>query len=32
VEVLSQSTRRHDRDVKLDGYRAIPTVDEILLV
>ena len=32
VEVLSPSTRRYDRDVKLDGYRAIPTVEEILLV
>jgi Uma2 family endonuclease len=32
VEVLSPSTRRVDRDVKLDGYRAIPTVEEILLV
>ena len=32
VEVLSPSTRRYDRDIKLDGYRAIPTVEEILLV
>jgi len=32
VEVLSPSTRRYDRDIKLDGYRAIPTIEEILLV
>jgi Uma2 family endonuclease len=32
IEVLSSSTRRYDRDTKLDGYRAIPTVEEILLV
>jgi len=32
VEVLSPSTRRYDRDVKLDGYRSISTVEEILLV
>jgi Uma2 family endonuclease len=32
VEVLSPSTRRYDRDIKLDGYRTIPTVEEILLV
>ena len=32
VELLSPSTRRYDRDIKLDGYRAIPTVEEILLV
>ncbi len=32
IEVLSPTTRRQDRDVKLDGYRAIPTVAEILFV
>lgn len=32
VEVLSPSTRQHDRDLKLDGYREIPSVQEILLV
>lgn len=32
VKVLSPGTRRHDRDVKLDGYRAIASVHEILLV
>ncbi len=32
VEVLSPGTRRYDRDSKLDGYREIPTVAEILFV
>ena len=32
VEVLSPGTGRHDRDSKLDGYRAIPTVAEIVFV
>jgi Uma2 family endonuclease len=32
IEVLSPTTRRQDRDVKLDGYRAMPTVAEILFV
>jgi len=32
VEILSPSTRQHDRDVKLDAYRAIPSVAEIWLV
>jgi Uma2 family endonuclease len=32
VEVLSPNTRRYDRDVKLDGHRAIPRVEENLLV
>jgi Uma2 family endonuclease len=32
VEVLSPGTRRYDRDTKLDGYRAIPTVAEIIFV
>jgi len=32
IEVLSPSTRQHDRDLKLDGYREISSVQEILLV
>jgi Uma2 family endonuclease len=32
VEVLSPSTERHDRRVKLPAYRQIDTVEEILLV
>ena len=32
VEVLSPSTRRADRDVKLDGYRDMPSIREILFV
>ncbi len=32
VEVLSPGTRRYDRDSKLDGYRELPTVAEILFV
>jgi Uma2 family endonuclease len=32
VEILSPSTRAHDLGVKLDLYRALTSVDEILLV
>ncbi len=32
VEVLSLSTQLHDRSRKLDDYRQLPTVQEILLV
>jgi Uma2 family endonuclease len=32
VEILSPSTERHDRRVKLPAYRQIETVEEILLV
>jgi Uma2 family endonuclease len=32
VEVLSPSTQLHDRGRKLDDYRQLPSVDEILLV
>lgn len=32
IEVLSPTTRQHDRDLKLDGYREILSVEEILLV
>jgi Uma2 family endonuclease len=32
VEILSPSTERHDRRVKLPAYRQIETVQEILLV
>ncbi len=32
VEILSPSTRQHDRDVKLDAYRALSPVEEIWLV
>ena len=32
IEVLSPSTERHDRRVKLPAYRQIETVEEILLV
>lgn len=32
VEVLSPSTSKHDRAVKLDGYRDTPSVREILFV
>ncbi len=32
VEILSPSTRQHDRDVKLDAYRGLPSVAEIWLV
>jgi len=32
VEILSPSTERHDRRVKLPAYREIETVQEILLV
>ncbi|MCG5242193.1 Uma2 family endonuclease [Azospirillum doebereinerae] len=32
VEVLSRSTEDHDRKVKLPVYRAIPSVQEIVLV
>ena len=32
VEVLSPSTERHDRRVKLPAYRQISTVQEILLI
>ena len=32
IEVLSPSTRGHDRDRKLDDYGALPSVREILLV
>lgn len=32
VEVLSKSTERHDREVKADHYRKIPSLREYLLV
>jgi Uma2 family endonuclease len=32
VEILSPGTERHDRRVKLPGYRQIGTVQEILLI
>jgi Uma2 family endonuclease len=32
VEVLSPSTAEHDRGTKLPAYRAIPTVQEIVLI
>ena len=32
VEVLSPSAERHDRRIKLPAYRAIPSVQEILVV
>ena len=32
VEILSPSTERHDRRVKLPVYRQIETVQEILLI
>src|SRR5690348_8151940 len=32
VEILSPSTERHDRRVKLPVYRQIPTVQEILFI
>ena len=32
VEILSPSTERHDRRVKLPAYRQIETVQEILLI
>ncbi|MBV9551543.1 MAG: Uma2 family endonuclease, partial [Alphaproteobacteria bacterium] len=32
VEILSPSTERHDRRIKLPVYRQIETVEEILLV
>jgi Uma2 family endonuclease len=32
VEVLSDSTARKDRTVKLDGYCAVPTIEHYLLV
>jgi Uma2 family endonuclease len=32
VEILSPSTERHNRRVKLPAYRQIETVQEILLV
>lgn len=32
VEVLSPSTQLHDRGRKLDDYRQLPSVEEILLV
>jgi Uma2 family endonuclease len=32
VEILSPSTERHDRRIKLPAYRQIETVQEILLV
>ena len=32
VEILSPSTERHDRRVKLPAYRQIPTVQEIVLL
>ena len=32
VEILSPSTENHDRRVKVPDYRAIPTVQEIVLV
>jgi Uma2 family endonuclease len=32
IEVLSESTAAHDRDVKLPDYRDVPSVEAILLV
>jgi Uma2 family endonuclease len=32
VEILSSSTERHDRRIKLPAYRQIDTVEEILLL
>ena len=32
VEILSPSTERHDRRVKLPAYRQIETVDEVVLI
>jgi Uma2 family endonuclease len=32
VEVLSPSTERHDRRIKLPAYRPIPTVQEMVLI
>ena len=32
IEVLSPSTRKHDRAVKLPDYRQVPSVQEIVLV
>jgi|SRR5215467_4594380 len=32
VEILSPSTERHDRRVKLSAYRQIETVDEVVLI
>jgi len=32
VEILSPSTERHDRRVKLPTYRQIETVDEVMLI
>jgi Uma2 family endonuclease len=32
VEILSPSTERHDRRIKLPAYRQIPTVQEIVLI
>jgi Uma2 family endonuclease len=32
VEILSPSTERHDRRVKLPAYRQIEIVDEIVLI
>jgi Uma2 family endonuclease len=32
IEVLSPSTERHDRRVKLAAYRQIETVQEIVLI
>lgn len=32
VEILSPSTEDHDRKVKVPGYRAIPSVREIVLI
>ncbi|HEY1259624.1 MAG TPA: Uma2 family endonuclease [Stellaceae bacterium] len=32
VEILSPSTERHDRQVKLPAYRQIDSVEEILLI
>jgi Uma2 family endonuclease len=32
VEVLSPTTQLHDRGCKLDDYRQLPSVNEILLV
>ncbi|MGB7914423.1 MAG: Uma2 family endonuclease [Rhodomicrobium sp.] len=32
IEVLSDSTARKDRTVKLDGYCAVPTIEHYLLV
>ena len=32
IEILSPSTERHDRRVKLPAYRLIPSVQEIVLI